>query len=186
LTAKFHRFNVFFRRHARTCSRKKSSMTNWGCPGTGKNHERALCQYRPLFARLLEKWSPLKTWKTRSTASLENVEEQVKKMRGDCHMDSPTSEEGLQTLKKILQKPDPTRKRRKNRFCDQSERRNPPHQKQPHVNQRTLFLIYQTTKGFIYFNIYRFKTYAVCHKYAEGFFNVPRNHITPSPFWEFL
>ena len=44
--------------------------------------------------------NPFKIWKTRSTASLKDVEQQVKKIRGDRHMDSPTSEEGLQTLEK--------------------------------------------------------------------------------------
>ncbi len=43
---------------------------------------------------------PFAEWKKRSQLSLHQVEEQIKKMRGDRHMDSPTAESNLQALEK--------------------------------------------------------------------------------------
>jgi len=43
---------------------------------------------------------PLASWKKQSNISLKQVEEQILKIRGDRHMDSPTAESSLQTLEK--------------------------------------------------------------------------------------
>lgn len=43
---------------------------------------------------------PFAAWKNQSGISLKQLEEQIKKIRGSRHMDSPSSESGLQTLEK--------------------------------------------------------------------------------------
>lgn len=43
---------------------------------------------------------PFASWKVQSKVSLAQVEEQIKKIRGDRHIDSPTAESGFQTLEK--------------------------------------------------------------------------------------
>lgn len=43
---------------------------------------------------------PLASWRKQSNISLKQVEEQILKIRGDRHMDSPTAEASLQTLEK--------------------------------------------------------------------------------------
>lgn len=43
---------------------------------------------------------PFHAWKQTTGVTLEQVEEQIKKIRGDRHMDSPAAEAGLQTLEK--------------------------------------------------------------------------------------
>ncbi len=43
---------------------------------------------------------PISNWKSQSGISLQKVEEQIKKLRGDRHMDSPTAENNLQSLEK--------------------------------------------------------------------------------------
>ncbi|WP_075883092.1 ATP-dependent Clp protease ATP-binding subunit [Candidatus Protochlamydia sp. W-9] len=43
---------------------------------------------------------PFASWKKKTTISLEKLEEQIKKIRGDRHMDSPSSESNLQALEK--------------------------------------------------------------------------------------
>ena len=43
---------------------------------------------------------PFTTWKQRYGLNIKQVEEQIKNIRGDRHMDSPTAESSLQTLEK--------------------------------------------------------------------------------------
>lgn len=43
---------------------------------------------------------PLSSWRSQSGVSLKQIEEQIMKIRGDRHMDSPTAESSLQTLEK--------------------------------------------------------------------------------------
>lgn len=43
---------------------------------------------------------PFASWKAQSGINLNQVEEQIKKIRGDRHIDSPTAESGFQTLEK--------------------------------------------------------------------------------------
>lgn len=43
---------------------------------------------------------PFSSWKSQTGISLKDVEELIKKIRADRHMDSPTAESGLQTLEK--------------------------------------------------------------------------------------
>ncbi len=43
---------------------------------------------------------PFLTWKNSSRLSLQDVENKIKEIRGDLHMDSPTAEQSLQTLDK--------------------------------------------------------------------------------------
>ncbi len=58
---------------------------------------------------LLSYWKnggePFAHWKQSSGISLKQLEDYIKKIRGDRHMDSPTAESSLQTLEKYLQKP---------------------------------------------------------------------------------
>jgi ATP-dependent Clp protease ATP-binding subunit ClpB len=53
---------------------------------------------------LLSYWKgagePFSSWKNQSGISYKQLEDQIKKIRGDRHMDSPTAESGLQTLEK--------------------------------------------------------------------------------------
>lgn len=53
---------------------------------------------------LLSYWKgggePFASWKNQTGISLKQIEEQVKKIRGDRHMDSPAAEASLQTLEK--------------------------------------------------------------------------------------
>ncbi|MGZ3633746.1 MAG: Clp protease N-terminal domain-containing protein, partial [Parachlamydiaceae bacterium] len=53
---------------------------------------------------LLSYWKgagePFSSWKSQSGITYHQLEEQIKKIRGDRHMDSPTAESGLQTLEK--------------------------------------------------------------------------------------
>lgn len=44
---------------------------------------------------------PLASWKQRCGINVKDVEEQIKKIRGDRHMDSPTAESSLKTLEKF-------------------------------------------------------------------------------------
>lgn len=44
---------------------------------------------------------PFATWKKNCKLSLKEIEERIKQIRGDKHMDSPTAEEGLRTLEKF-------------------------------------------------------------------------------------
>lgn len=43
---------------------------------------------------------PISSWKSKSGISLKDLEDQIKRIRGDRHMDSPNAEAGLQTLEK--------------------------------------------------------------------------------------
>lgn len=43
---------------------------------------------------------PISSWKSKSGISLKDLEDQIKRIRGDRHMDSPNAESGLQTLDK--------------------------------------------------------------------------------------
>lgn len=53
---------------------------------------------------LLSYWKnggePISTWKTKTGISLKDLEDQIKRIRGDRHMDSPNAEASLQTLEK--------------------------------------------------------------------------------------
>jgi ATP-dependent Clp protease ATP-binding subunit ClpB len=53
---------------------------------------------------LLSYWKgggePISSWKTKSGISQKDLEDQIKRIRGDRHMDSPNAEAGLQTLEK--------------------------------------------------------------------------------------
>ena len=63
--------------------------------------ERYLYEYRPFSFLLLEKWRrTLCRLETTTGITLKQLEEQIKKIRGDRHMDSPTAESSLQTLEK--------------------------------------------------------------------------------------
>lgn len=44
---------------------------------------------------------PFSSWKQKTKVSLSDLEQQIKTIRGDRHMDSPTAESGLQTLEKF-------------------------------------------------------------------------------------
>lgn len=67
-------------------------MTEWGDSYTGSDHF--------FLAFWKHGGKPFSLWKSSSGLSLTHVEDQIKKIRGSRHMDSPTAESTLQALEK--------------------------------------------------------------------------------------